>query len=225
MDWRRILFFEAGLVTVWFGLESPLDRLGDDYLLSAHMVQHMLLVAYAPPLLLLGLGPDMAARIRSLPLLGALLEPVPAMVLFFAGILLWHVPFMFDATFSNASMHVAEHLTFIGIGVLYWWSAIGLTSDQNRWRLGVGGRIIYVSVGSIPMMLIALALQFSRVVFYSAYAHVPQLLPGFTPVLDQSVAGAIMFTMDMAVIAVDVGVTGYGWLNHEVGRDLRATGG
>ena len=96
------------------------------------MVQHMLLVAFAPPLLLLGLTPTMAAGLLRVPGLRAITGPIPGQSIYAAGILLWHIPFAFDLALSNELAHIAEHLVFIAIGVLFWWPLIGATSAVSR---------------------------------------------------------------------------------------------
>lgn len=205
------LYFAAGLLVVWAALETPLDPLGDHYLQSAHMVQHMILVAVAPPLLLLGLTPAMASRLASVPGVRAITEPVPAMCLYAAGLIFWHIPPAYDLALSNQFVHIAEHLAFIGIGVIFWWPLIGATSSAARWPLSDGMKLIYIAAGSLPMMAVALPLQFSRTVFYATYAAAPRVLPGITPIFDQTIAGALMMAIDMAVLGLDGLVILYRW--------------
>jgi putative membrane protein len=212
---RCSLYFAAGLLVIWGALESPLDTLGDHSLQSAHMVQHMLLVAIAPPLLLLGLTPAIARRLLPVPGLRAVTEPVPAQSLYAAGILFWHIPFAYDLALSNGPAHIVEHVVFIAIGVLFWWPLIGATSSVSRWRLTDGQKLVYIFIGTFPMMAVALPLQFSRSVFYAYYAAAPRVVPGISAVIDQTIAGAIMMAMDMAVLGLDGLVILYRWFGKE----------
>src|SRR5205823_563040 len=101
---------------------------GDAYLQAAHMTQHVLLLSFAPPFLLLSLTPEMARRVAAVPGVRALTEPVPALLLYTVGIVFWHVPPVFDGAATNDVLHVAEHLSFLLIGVLFWWPLISATS-------------------------------------------------------------------------------------------------
>src|SRR2546427_1513123 len=212
---RCSVYFAVGLLVIWGALETPLDPLGDHYLQSAHMVQHMLLVAVAPPLLLLGLTPAMASRLLRVPGARALTGPVPGQSIYAAGILLWHIPIAYDLALADEFAHIAEHVIFIAIGVLFWWPLIGATSTVSRWRLSDAQKLVYIFIGTFPMMAVALPLQFSRTVFYAYYTSAPRLVPGITPVIDQTIAGALMMAIDMAVLGFDGLVVLYRWLGKE----------
>ena len=216
---RCSVYFAAGLLVIWGALETPLDPLGDHYLQSAHMVQHMLLVAFAPPLLLLGLTPAMAAGLLRVPGLHALTGPIPGQSIYAAGILFWHIPFAYDLALTDEVAHVLEHLIFLGIGVLFWWPLIGATSSVSRWRLTDGQKLVYLFIGTFPMMAVALPLQFSRTVFYTHYASAPRMVASITPVIDQTIAGALMMAMGMAVLGFDGLVILYRWFERGAAED------
>lgn len=218
----QTVYFMTGLIVIWIALETPISILADRYLQSAHMVKHMLLLAYAPPFLLLGLTPAMAGALLRLPLLGRLLttltQPIPAQIINAVVIVGWHLPPLYELGLRNIWFHVAEHLTFLSAGVLYWWPLIRSTGSQSSRPLSDPQRFIYLFVGSFPMMAVSLPLQFSRVLFYPFYARVPAVLPGITAVLDQNIAGVVMMVMDMAALATDAVVVFYRW----IGRELQA---
>ena len=111
----RPVLFAAGVLTAFVALQSPIDRGGDDYLFSIHMLQHLLLMMVAPPLLLLGV-----AGIRALPrerfagvrrIWWALTRPWVALVLFNVVMLLWHIPTLYNTTLTTQPVHVLEHLS------------------------------------------------------------------------------------------------------------------
>jgi putative membrane protein len=189
------LYFGLGLLVIWLALETPVDTVGDDYLDSVHMLQHVLLAMVAPPLLLLGLSAPMAARLARLPLLGAITEPLPAQVVAAAVMLVWHLPPLYDATLRSESLHAVEHLMFCGSGVLFWWPLLAATSSQSRWVLSAPARLLYLLVGTLPQDGIALVLSFSRVPFYDYYTHVPRLLPQIDALTDQTLAGGVLMVL------------------------------
>src|SRR5579875_4065613 len=109
----RIACLGAGLVMVWLALESPLDALADAVLLSAHMVQHLLLGMVVPGLLLLSLSPSMAGcLLRWVPGLRAFTAPMPAMVVMPTVMIAWHAPVVFGMALTSESLHILQHLTF-----------------------------------------------------------------------------------------------------------------
>ena len=91
-------------------LISPLDVLADDYLFSAHMLQHMLLVLAVPPLLILGLPRELRESIVRIPALGtierALRNPLIAWTLGMAALWIWHMPRLYDATLASEATHL-----------------------------------------------------------------------------------------------------------------------
>src|SRR4029077_3350959 len=96
---------------------------------------------------------------------------------------------------------------FIGAGLVLFWPMLEATSAQARWQMSPGAKLLYMLVASLPQDGGALALIFSRVPFYEYYTHAPRLVASLTPVIDQTVAGAVLMilgktTMAIAAIAV-----------------------
>ena len=199
---KHTLYFGLGLIVLWLALETPLDTISDYYLDSVHMLQHVLLGFVAPPLMLLGLSPAMAGRIARVPGVRAVTEPVPALVIAGLVMVVWHIPVLYDATLYSGSLHVLEHVMFIAAGVLMYWPIIEATSAQARWRMSPGAQLLYMLVATLPQDGVALALIFSRVPFYEYYTHAPRLVASLTPVIDQTVAGAVLMILGKATLAV-----------------------
>jgi putative membrane protein len=218
--WRDAAYFGAGLVVVWLALETPLDTLADRYLMSAHMAQHMLLIVVAPPLLLLGLSPAMAAALLRIPGLRRLTQPIPALALYAACMIGWHLPSLYMLGLQNQAVHIVEHLAFLAAGTLFWWPLIRATGSQAGRRLEVPQMVVYLLAGMVPMMAVSLPLQFSRQLFYPLYGSSPRLIPGITPVVDQTIAGAIMMLMEMAATGFEAVVVIGRWLSAAVRADL-----
>ena len=216
----RSLYFGLGLVCVWAALETPIDTLSDHYLNSVHMLQHVLLGVIAPPLLLLGLNREMAAVVARVPGVRAVTEPVPAQVIAGAVMLMWHLPALYEAALYREELHIVEHLTFIGGGVVFWWPIMDATSAHSRWRLSAWGKLLYILVGTFPQDAVALVLQFSRTPFYEFYTRVPRIVRGLDPVTDQTAAGAILMGFGKVSYLVGAAVIFVRWFNAEIRADL-----
>jgi putative membrane protein len=213
------LYFALGVIALWVALESPVDTISDGYLDSVHMLQHVLLGFVAPPLMLLGLSPAMAGRLVKVPGVRAITEPIPAQLI--AGVVMigWHIPVLYDATLYSESLHVFEHLTFIAGGIVLYWPLLDATSAYARWHMSPGVGLVYMLFATLPQDGVALALIFSRVPFYDYYTHVPRLIPGFTPLVDQTIAGAVLMILGKATMALAALVVFFRWFGAEQRAD------
>ena len=216
------LYFGLGLLCIWVALETPIDVLADEYLDSVHMLQHVLIGVVAPPLLLLGLNREMAGVLLRVPGLRAITEPVTAQVLAAAVMIGWHLPPLYDATLYSESLHVAEHLSFIAGGVLFWWPVIDATASHCRWRLSPMAKLLYLFIGTFPQDGVALALQFSRTPFYEFYARAPRIVPALDPVTDQTVAGAVLMLFGKSSYFIGAVVVFLRWFGAEQRADAEA---
>jgi putative membrane protein len=197
---RRTLSFLAGLGCVLLALQSGIDAY-DDQLLSIHMVQHMLLLVAAPPLLLAGrplvlalraLPPRRRARLaRALDRTRGLTAPLPALAVFAAVILLTHLPSFYDATVRHAALHDIEHVLYIGAGLVMW-SPLLDGDPVPRHRLSGLGKLGYLIVAMMPMALVGAYLNRHAALFYPAYGPPARAL-GVSALDDQAQAGAIMW--------------------------------
>lgn len=199
---KHTIYFGLGLITLWVALETPIDTISDHYLDSVHMVQHVLLGFVAPPLMLLGLSPDMAGVLSRFPFVREIGEPIAAQVIGAAVMIAWHLPALYDATLRSESLHVVEHLTFIGSGLMLYWPVLQATSSHARWKLSPPFILLYLLVATLPQDAIALVLLFSREPFYAFYVHVPRLVPSLTPIIDQTLAGAALMVLGKATFSV-----------------------
>ncbi|HEX6489487.1 MAG TPA: cytochrome c oxidase assembly protein [Candidatus Dormibacteraeota bacterium] len=212
---RNALSFALGVIALWVALESPIDTISDRYLMSVHMLQHVLLLFVAPPLLLLGLSPEMARTVARWPGVRALTRPVVAQVIAATAMIFWHLPSPYDWTLRSESVHIVEHLTFIAAGVIFWWPALAATSAATGSALGDGWKLLYLFVGTIPQDAVALPLLLSHVTFYGYYDYVPRLLSWLTPGVDQDIAGAVMMIVAKITIIVALLAIFFRWLNQE----------
>ncbi len=195
----RVASFAAGEIILATALISPLDALGES-LLSAHMVQHILLTAVAPPLLVLG-APVTAltwalppawryvARAPALQMLNklwsALTRPLTATALHAAALWIWHAPAPFDAAIRNETLHTLEHACFLGTALLFWSAMLRRATAKALAAFLVA--IIFVQSG-----LLGAILTLAPAPLYLAYEN-RSLLWGATALEDQQLAGLFMW--------------------------------
>jgi putative membrane protein len=206
---HQVLEFAAGLVVVALALLSPLDSIGDHWLLSAHMLQHVLLADIAPALLVLGLGPPLLAHGLAPALLRAIsprarlgrllrsrwLGPV-ALGLWAATQWGWSVPAVFDAAAANAWLHVIEHVSLLSSGLLLWTVVVDPLPGQGR--RAVWSRLGYLGASRAAAAVVCLPLTWLDATLYSRYASAPRGY-GISALTDQRVAGAGMCLIEFLV--------------------------
>lgn len=218
----QTVLFLLGVALMLLALISPLDELGDEYLFSAHMVQHLCLTTFAPPLLLLGTPEWMIARLlekrwifRPLKLL------VWAPVIFFlynADFFLWHAPPLYNATLENENIHIFEHLTFIVFGILSWWPIF--SPSKRLPSLSLGGQILYIFLNGMPAVLLGAGLTFAPPL-YAAYLNAP-LVWGISHSVDQQLGGLIMWIpVNLFYIAIMSGLF-IRWMQRQEARQIAA---
>jgi putative membrane protein len=221
---KHALYFGLGLLTIWAALETPIDTIADHYLDSVHMLQHVLLGFVAPPLILLGLSSRMVARVVRVPGVRAITEPIPAQLVAGAVMIGWHIPVLYDATLYSEPLHVVEHLMFIAAGLLLYWPMLDATSAHARWRMSPPAKLLYILVATLPQDGVALALIFSRVPFYEYYTHAPRLIDSLTPLIDQTVAGAVLMILGKATLAVAALAVFIKWFEEDRRADEASVG-
>jgi putative membrane protein len=189
----QTIAFLSGMLIMFLALVSPLDELGDSYLFSAHMIQHLCLTIIGPPLILLGTPEWMVKKALSnraiFEVAKVLTYPVVAFVLFNVDFWLWHAPPLYNATLENQSIHILEHLTFILFGLCYWWPIFSPSKDLPP--LPIGGQILYLFLSGMPSVLLGAGLTFS-LPLYAPYIAAPRIW-GISVATDQQLGGLIMW--------------------------------
>jgi len=228
---RRTACFYGGLLTVVLAVDSPVDAYADR-LFWVHMVQHVLLMMVAPPLLLL--GRPWPRVIRPLPLsvrrtiartllLGRpLAAPLPAFALFNGVLVAWHVPALFDLTLRNATVHDLEHALFFVTALLFW---THLVPTVLRPRLSELQRVAY-GVGAIVVgWALALVLGLASHPLYAQYADLVHRPGGLSALADQQLAAGIMWVPASVPFTIAVFVAAYRFVEpgrtRPAVRDLR----
>ena len=196
-------WFGAGVLVIFLALVSPIDALGDDYLFSAHMIQHLLLVLVAAPLLLLGISRTLAEQLLEHPWIARLerilSRPPVAWLLGIGTLWVWHLPVLYNATLASEQIHIAEHLSFLVTGVIFWWPVVAPLDDH---RLRPGPAIIYVFSAMVANTILGIILTFVPVGLYPHYLHPEDELGalslirhgwGLSAAADQQLGGLIMW--------------------------------
>jgi len=204
--WRAASFL-IGLFLIWVAMASRV-RLLDHELLTAHMIQHLLLMTFAAPLILLG-EPAMLlldglprgfARMVVDPLfhspfvqqLGkALTQPAFCWLAATTVLMVWHVPGVFTLGMKSETWHAVQHAFFLGAGLLFWWPVVQpwpSVSKSPKWSM-----ILYLFLATLPCDILSGFLVFSERVVYSVYLSTPRE-SSLSVLADQECAGAVMWT-------------------------------
>jgi cytochrome c oxidase assembly factor CtaG len=214
--------FLLGMFIMFLALVSPLDELGDSYLFSAHMLQHLCLTMVGPPLLLIGTPAWMVKpllRNRVVFLLAKFFTyPAIAFFLFNADFWLWHAPPLYNATLENQSIHILEHLTFIVFAVLNWWP-IYSPLEEGLPRLSPGGRILYLFLSGMPMVALGAGLTFAPPL-YAPYLAAPRIR-GISAATDQQLGGLIMWVPVNIAYIVVVSIIFIRWMQKQEAKQMQ----
>ena len=190
---RQLTLFAVGFAFLWLASDWPIHDLGERYLLSAHMVQHLMFTFLVPPLLLLAVPPWLMVRLMGSTFPGGLLRkltrPFAAAVLFNAVVAVSHYPGLVNASLRSEPVHFTVHALLFTTALLMWFPVMNRLPEFPR--LGDPGRMIYLFLQSVIPTVPSAFLTFGDGVLYKFYAHVPRIW-GISALEDQQMAGAIM---------------------------------
>jgi cytochrome c oxidase assembly factor CtaG/ferredoxin len=212
--WRAACFF-AGLASFWLAIASPLDVLGN-WLLLAHMVQHLTLMSVAPPLLLL--GAPTVPLLRGLPrgwvrdgfgplfrsrtvhsVARFMMHPATGWIAMNLAYLAWHVPAAYELALRSPAWHEVEHACFFFTSLLFWWTVLQPWPSHARWsRWGV---VPYLITADLVNTALSAFLAFNNRVLYPTYAMAPRIF-GLTAMQDQAAAGAFMWVVGSTIYLI-----------------------
>jgi len=186
-------FYLSGVVMLWIGADWPLHELSEDFLFSAHMVQHTLFSLVAPPLLLLGMPSWMLRTLLAFLKLErvtrVLTKPLIALLLFNFVIVVTHMPTVVDAAVGSELVHFLVHMVLFLSSALMWWPVVDPLPETKR--LSEPAKMLYLFLQSIVPTVPASFLTFSEGVLYESYAGFPRLW-GIDVITDQRIAGLLM---------------------------------
>jgi putative membrane protein len=227
---RRSACFLGGLLVTAVALDSPIEPLAAR-LFWVHMVQHVLLLTVAPPLIVL--GRPWTRLWRPLPLgfrralgrglmhgslgiavrrIGAWLgSPLPTFVAFSGVLLAWHIPALFDATLRSVPLHALEHSLFFATALLFWKQVI--SSPPLRAPLTSVQRIAYLIGALVVSWILAIVLALAPDPLYGTYAHELGRPGGISALSDQQLAAGIMWVPGSLAFAIALLAYFHRWLS------------
>jgi putative membrane protein len=235
--WRGAAFY-GGLATLALAVSSPIDAYAGR-LFWVHMVQHVLLMMVAPPLLLIGRPWPRLSRplplglrrplVRTVlagptlsPVRGALrwlAAPLPSFVLFNGTLLVWHLPVLYDLTLRDGPVHDLEHALFFGTAVLFW--AHLVPGAAGRPQLSDGARAIYGTAALLVSWVLAVVIGLAQEPLYSAYASLGQRPGGLSALSDQQLAAGVMWVPGSVPYCIVLVVVALRWLDPAAGAGRR----
>jgi len=189
----RTAAFLAGMALLYLAFGTPLDPLSDDFLFTAHMVEHLLEVFAVVPLLVYGtpgwlVAPALAWR----PLKGVLdaaLSPWLGALIFNVVFSVFHLPVLYNLTLTSEAFHFLEHALFFIAAIGLWWCV--LAPPEHRRPFSPSAQMIYAFYNMMAMMPVFVLIMFAGHPLY-AYGQAPRLF-GLTPYGDQQMGAMVMF--------------------------------
>jgi putative membrane protein len=219
--WQKAVFV-AGMAALALTLLSPLHRLGAE-LFSAHMAQHELLMLIVAPLLVMGrpgapllVGLPSALRRRAARGLkssvvagswAAISAPLSAWLIHGVTLWLWHIPVLYQATLDSELVHAAQHATFLGTALLFWWTLL----HGRGGRMSYGAAVIYLFTTAVHTSVLGALLTVSSKLWYPIYEG-RTLAWGLSALEDQQLGGLIMW-VPAGLVYIGIGLWLFaGWL-------------
>lgn len=189
---RQVGCFVAGITMLWLASDWPIHDIGEEYLYSWHMFQHMTLTYFMPPLMLLA-TPEWFFRIligkaRTYSVLRFFTRPVTAAVIFNAMVMITHIPGVVNASTENGFLHYGLHVSLVVASLCMWMPICG---PFHELRIGPGAAMIYLFLQSVIPTVPAGWLTFAEGAVYKHY-DIPTRVWGLSVTHDQQIAGAIM---------------------------------
>ncbi len=225
----RTACFLLGIAVLFLALASPIDPYSDA-LLSVHMAQHMLLTLIAPPLLLLGRPVTLALAASS----GSIRSGLAGLAHGHVGrtlgsplidfgafaVVMWasHFTPLYEATLTDQRLHALEHIAFLTAALLFWWPIVA--RDPGAGRLSHPARLLYLFLCMPVMSLLGFVIASSDRVLYPHYGASSPLL-GVSALVDQRLAGTIMWEGSMLVSIVALSAVLLDWMERDQQEALR----
>jgi putative copper resistance protein D len=225
----RTWSFMGGLVAIGLALASPIEAY-EGVLFSVHMIQHLILMLVAAPLLLAGGPITLTLRVASpsvrrgllrvlhSPVVKVISFPVLTWALFAAVNWGWHFSTLYDDALENQLLHYAQHATFLGTALLFWWPITGV--DPGPWRMPYPVRLFYLFLALPQNSFLGVALLSAGSVLYPHY--LTNARPwGPTPLEDQQLGGVLMWVAGDIAFLVAMAVVIVAWMRAEERKTAR----
>ncbi|HET7024768.1 MAG TPA: cytochrome c oxidase assembly protein [Gemmatimonadales bacterium] len=198
--WRTLLRWFSVLL-LWGTLDWPVGPLGAGYLMWVHSAQFLVLAMVAPPLLLLGLGPEgarsvLANRVTG-PIIRAGTRPLLAMIVFTAVMVISHLPGVVDGLMKQQLGAFALDLSWFVSGLFFWWPVVLPEPPRPRFMPLV--QMVYLFFGTQPHVYIAMWLLLGEFPKYATYELAPRM-SGLSPLQDQAIGGGLMLLVTLPLV-------------------------
>jgi putative membrane protein len=189
---RQVGSFAGAMALLWIGADWPVHDIGEEYLYSAHMVQHMIFTLFFPPLALLA-TPEWMLRLiigdgRFYRACTWLAKPLAVGIIFNLMVMITHIPMVVNASTENGLLHYSLHFLLVTTALMMWMPVLG---PFPEWQIGAGAKCIYLFLMSVVSMVPAGWLTFAEGSVYDHYEQ-PVRVWGISVTDDQQLAGAIM---------------------------------
>lgn len=228
---RRAAAFVTGVVVLLLALISPLDTLGDSYLFSAHMLQHLLLMLVVPPLLLYGLPPYAFARLLQWGVARrverAVGRPLVAWLIGLGTLWVWHAPSLYDLALHDEGVHIVQHLCFLVAATIFWWPVIAPLPERRR--LSSFAAMPYLLAAALSSSLLGIVITFAPAGLYAPYLHPLDRLGALALIRgqwrlsaqsDQQLGGAMMWILTSPIYLGATALALGRWYGEGEGEDV-----
>jgi len=212
----QIASYLSGVLVLLVALEGPIHELSDTYLFSAHMVQHMLLIYVAPPLMLLGIPDWLLRPVLRVPGVFAvarvLTRPLVALLLFNVLFTVFHIPLYYNTIVATERLHIVAHLAFIVLAMITWWPVLSPLPELPRLHYAL--RMLYVFAQTFSGFIVGAFVTNAPTVLYPIYAQAPRVW-GLSPLDDQKLGGLIMWVIGGVYLLIVYSIVFFAWANAE----------
>lgn len=218
----QVMAFVAAVLVLLVSVNGPLHDLSDDYLFSAHMVQHLLLTLVFPPLLIYAI-PGWLLRPLVRPAwvrrTGRILaHPITAGALFTVVLCGWHLVPVYELMMTDHAVHIVAHLLFIVASFIMWWPVMSPIDEVPPLPLAL--RMLYLFLVSVPMQIPAAMISMADTPLYRWYVEAPRTF-GLTPLEDQRIGGLLMWVPGNLWMFGAIAVIFFRWAREQQLEDLR----
>lgn len=215
----QIASFSFAMILMLVSLQGPLHELSDNFLFSAHMVQHLAVMLVMPPFLIAGIPDWMLRPALRVPGVGRLARWLTLPLISFGLINVvfgaWHFPGPYDLMMRDHPVHIVMHLMIMATGVIMWWPVMSPLPELPR--LAAPLQMIYLFVLGIPMMVVAALITLSDHPLYTWYVQAPRV-SWMSALDDQRMGGAIMWVPGALVLWLGITFVYFRWTQRE-GRE------
>lgn len=213
----RVAFWVTGVGTIFFSLNGPLHELADESLFAAHMVQHMLLMMVMPPMLILGLPPELirhAVRRGGVLRLGRILtHPAVAFLAYNAVFIGWHLPAFYQLALAFHPIHIVQHLMFMTVAMMMWWPVVAPVPELEQIPDGLL-LMLWTFAFALLMTIPAAFLTLSGELIYPFYGAAPRV-SSLSALEDQRLGGVIMWVPGFVIYLVAISGVWFRWTKDE----------